>query len=194
MSKKAMNQRNKKLKELEAIALSSKQLQDNTPSHIPILTYKEIYGKSLDKLLKNGAFIILYLWGVNYGHWTAVIRHNNGKDVEYFDSYGHAPDYWLSKNTHEKNKKLGQEKPYLLNKIMKNNKYDCIYYNPITFQDSSDERDILTCGRHCLTRIRNRDLSLEEYKDYLDDVMKKNKLKTYDQTATFLTRDIDEQH
>jgi hypothetical protein len=123
-----------------------------------------------------------------------VIRHNNGKDVEYFDSYGKKPDYWLSKNTHEKNKKLGQEKPYLLNKIIKDNKHDHIFYNPITFQDSSDERDILTCGRHCLTRIRNRDLSLEEYKDYLDEVMKKNKLNTYDQTATFLTRDIDEQH
>jgi hypothetical protein len=189
-----MEKTNEKLKDLEAIALSSVQLQNNTEKHIPILTYHDIYGKSLDKLLENGAFILLYLWEKAYGHWIAVIRHNNGKDVEFFDSYGKKPDFWLSKNSYAKNKKLGQEKPYLLNKIMRHNKYDYIYYNPFTFQDSSDDRDILTCGRHTLTRIRNRDLSLDEYKDYLDDVMKENNLKTYDEAVTFLTRDIDEQH
>ena len=189
-----MKQRNAKLKDLQAIALSSTQLQNHTEKQIPILTYRDIYGKSLDKLLKNGAFILLYLWERSYGHWIAVIRHNNGKDVEFFDSYGKKPDFWLSKNSYAKNKKLGQEKPYLLNKIMRNNKYDYIYYNPFTFQDSSDDRDILTCGRHTLTRIRNRDLSLDEYKDYLDDVMKENNLKTYDEAVTFLTQDIDEQH
>lgn len=54
--------RNQKLNDLKKIALSSQQLQNNTEKHIPILTYKEIYGKSLDKLLQNGAFILLYLW------------------------------------------------------------------------------------------------------------------------------------
>jgi hypothetical protein len=194
MSKKAMKERNEKLRDLQAIALSSKQLQNNTPKHIPILTYKDIYGKSLDKLLKNGAFILLYLWEERFGHWTAVIRHHNGKDVEYFDSYGKKPDFWLSKNTHEKNKKLGQEKPYLLNKIIKDNKHDHIFYNPVTFQDSSDERDIMTCGRWVLTRILNRDLSLEEFEEYIENVMKKHNIKTKDGAVAFLTRHIDEQH
>ena len=145
---------------MKKIALSTKQLQNNTEKHIPIPLYDGIYGKSLDQLLKNGAFIILYLWKKRYGHWCVVTRHNNGKDVEFFDPYDKPPDYWLSKNSYEKNKELGQEKPYLLNKIMKNNKYDHIYYNPVAFQDNSNPEDVRTCGRHVLTRMRNRDILL----------------------------------
>ena len=186
--------RNQKLNDLKKIALSSQQLQNNTEKHIPILTYKEIYGKSLDKLLKNGAFILLYLWKERYGHFCCVIRHHNGKDIEFFDPYGKPPDYWLSKNTYEKNKRLGQEKPHLLNKIMKDNKYDHIYYNHIPFQDDSSPEDIRTCGRHCLTRIRNRDMSLDEYTNYIDRVQRKHKIPTIDGTVSFLTKNIDKQH
>ena len=188
------SKKQKRLNELKKIALSSKQLQENTPSHIPILTYKEIYGKSLDSLLKNGAFILLYLWERQYGHWCAVIRHNNGKDVEFFDPYGEKPDYWLSKNSYEKNKELGQQKPYLLNKILKDNKYDHIYYNPIAFQDNSNPSDIRSCGRWILTRILNQNLSLDQFKEYIDDVMKQNNIKTKDGAVAFLTRSIDKQH
>lgn len=187
-------QRNSRLADLKKIALSTKQLQNNTEKHIPILSYDEIYGKSLDQLLKNGAFIILYLWEKRYGHWCVVTRHNNGRDVEFFDPYGKPPDYWLSKNSYAKNKELGQEKPYLLNKILKNNKYDQIYYNPIAFQDNSNPEDVRTCGRHVLTRIRNRDLSLDEYTQYLKDVQKQHKIPTMDGVVSYLTRDIDEQH
>ena len=188
------NKKQKRLNELKKIALSSRQLQENTPSHIPILTYKEIYGKSLDSLLKNGAFILLYLWERQYGHWISVIRHNNGRDIEFFDPYGRPPDYWLSKNSYEKNKELGQEKPFLLNKILKDNKYDHIYYNPIAFQDNSDPSDVRTCGRHVLTRILNRDLNLDEYTQYLKDVMKENNIRSYDGAVAFLTRSIDKQY
>jgi hypothetical protein len=189
-----MSTRQKRLNDLKKIALSSRQLQENTPKHIPILTYKEIYGKSLDNLLKNGAFILLYLWKQRYGHYVAVIRHNNGKDIEFFDPYAKRPDYWLSKNSYEKNKELGQEKPYLLNKILKDNKYDHIYYNPIKFQDITKADDVLTCGRHALTRILLRDLNLDDYKAFLEDVMKENNIKTYDGAVAFLTRSIDKQH
>jgi hypothetical protein len=187
-------QKQKRLDDLKKIALSSRQLQENTPKHIPILTYKEIYGKSLDSLLKNGAFILLYLWKQRYGHYVAVIRHNNGKDIEYFDPYGKAVDYWLSKNSYKKNKELGQEKPFLLNKILKDNKYDHIYYNPIAFQDNSKPEEIRSCGRWCLTRILLRDLNLDEFKDYIDDVMKERNIKTRDGAVSYLTRNIDKQH
>jgi hypothetical protein len=187
-------QKQKRLDDLKKIALSSRQLQENTPKHIPILTYKEIYGKSLDNLLKNGAFILLYLWERSYGHWCCVIRHNNGKDIEFFDSYGKSPDYWLSKNSYKKNKELGQAKWYLLNKILKDNKYDHIYYNPVVFQDNSDPSDIRTCGRWILTRILNRNLNLDEFKEYIDDVMKENNIKTKDGAVSYLTRSIDKQY
>ena len=101
-----MSVNREKLKELKKIALSSQQLQENTNKHIPILRYPDIYGKSLNKLLKNGAFILLYMWGPSYGHWCCVIDHPEENAVEFFDPYGKEPDYWLSKNSHKKNVEL----------------------------------------------------------------------------------------
>jgi hypothetical protein len=77
---------------------------------------------------------------------------------------------------------------------MKDNKYDHIYYNPIKFQDITKADDVLTCGRHALTRILLRDLNLDDYKAFLEDVMKENNIKTYDGAVSYLTRNIDEQH
>ena len=187
-----MSVNREKLKELKKIALSSQQLQENTNKHIPILRYPDIYGKSLNKLLKNGAFILLYMWGPSYGHWCCVIDHPEENAVEFFDPYGEPVDYWLSKNTHKKNVELGQAKPYLLNKVKKGT--HTFYYNPVKLQDESRPEEILTCGRWILLRIRNRHLSLDDFIKGIKDVKSKKKLKSLDKTAAYLTRHIDEQH
>ena len=187
-----MSVNQKKLKELKKIALSSQQLQENTEKHIPILRYSDIYGKSLNKLLKNGAFILLYMWGKNIGHWVCVINHPEENAVEFFDPYGYGIDHWLSGNTPEKNKELGQEKPYLLNKVKKGT--HTFYYNPVKLQDESRPEDVLSCGRWILLRIQNRHLSLDDFIKGLKKVKKKHNLKNYDQVAAYITRHIDEQH
>ena len=99
-----MSVNRKELKELKKIALSSQQLQENTEKHtgIPIVRYPDIYGKSLNKLLKNGASILLYMWGPFYGHWCCVIDHPEENAVEFFDPYGEPVDFWLSKNSHKR--------------------------------------------------------------------------------------------
>ena len=186
-------QRDKKLKELQKIALSSSQLQENTEQQLPIVTYNQIYHWSIPELLANGACIILYLWEQSYGHWTVLIDHpDEDGAVEYFDPYGKAPDYWMSKNSDEKNEELGQHSPYLLNKIIQSNQE--WYYNQFPFQDENKSDDILSCGRHCLVRNWLRHLSLADYKKFLTDVKNEYKLNTYDEVVTMLTKHIDEQH
>ena len=180
-----MSVNKKELKELKKIALSSQQLQENTEKHIPILRYPDIYGKSLNKLLKNGAFILLYMWGENIGHWVCIIDHPEENAVEFFDPYGYGIDHWLSGNTPEKNKELGQAKPYLLNKVKKGNHR--FYYNPVKLQHESKPEEILL-------RIRNRHLTLKNYIKELKKVKKKHNLKNMNQTVAYLTRHIDEQH
>jgi hypothetical protein len=66
---------------------------------------------------------------------------------EYFDSYGNdidEPIYWVNKETQQ----YLDLKPYLTNLLEKSNKN--IIYNSKDFQ--KENRNIATCGRHCILR------------------------------------------
>lgn len=64
---------------------------------VNVVSYKDVMrAHHVDQVLgKHGAAIILYETRPRYGHWVALIR--QGPDlVEFFDSYGMAPDQQLS--------------------------------------------------------------------------------------------------
>jgi hypothetical protein len=112
-----------------------------------------------------GRAVMLFLTeGESSGHWTAFIK--TGKTIEFFDPYGVKPDNqkkWLTKK--ELNE-LGQAPDYLTNLLnkAKSEGYKIIY-NKYPFQ--IDRGDINTCGRHILTRLMLKDLSLPQYKKLL---------------------------
>lgn len=80
--------------------------------NIPILRYEELadYPGGLEEILsldRSGAVILIYMKTPEFGHW--VMMNRGWKDphtVEYFDSYGNPPDFYLgARNPFHKKRK-----------------------------------------------------------------------------------------
>ena len=121
---------------------------------VPYHTLKN-YNSIEDLLDKFGAVILLYETKQNFGHYTALY-YNNSKQLEFFDSYGFAPDQELKYATFN----LQEGIPYLTRLLKKYNKP--VTYNKTRFQMWA--KDINTCGRWTSVRIRMKDkYSLNEF-------------------------------
>nr|WPF46477.1 MAG: putative cysteine protease [Lake Baikal virophage 3] len=134
---------------------------------INVISYPELNDMShIDQAFdKHGRCMILYLTEDEHtGHWVCMIK--KGRNVEYFDPYGgYKPDgesKWLSK---EKLVELEQDYP-TLSKLLSDSKYN-VKNNPYKFQ--KERNDIATCGRHCVSRLYFKDLTLDQYKKQIDD-------------------------
>ena len=80
----------------------------------------------------------------NSGHWVALTRFNS--KIEYFDSYGGAPDIPLTWKTSE----FQNSKRYL-SILLNKSKYNVVY-NSIDFQSKRDQ-NISTCGAFAVFRV-----------------------------------------
>lgn len=154
-----------------------------TPSSKYIVKYSELddYEKIEQLLPKEKDFkIILTEQELNNGHWTAIMRYKDGKKdvIEYYNSYGSKPSYELGFISKIKNAFLGQDEKHLnqlLNRTLKENKYDIIY-NKTKFQKYSPS--IQTCGRWCVLRIltmKQYGYTLEDFIDFINNEKEKYK-------------------
>ena len=116
---------------------------------------------SVESLLKPfGRVVILYPGGTDkrsegVGHWTAVFYTFNDKGkpvIEFFDPYGFSIDQEFNY--------MGFKYPNLLAALLSRAKFP-IEYNDKKVQ--SFARNIATCGRHVVNRLRHDYLSLGEY-------------------------------
>jgi len=173
---------NKKLKE-ETIHRISKPMSDSELEKYTgikaseIIKYSELKDfKTIDELLPaDKSFrIILLEETYNSGHWIAMMRY--GSTIEFFNSYGTAPDTdWrfinkmirvvLGENTNE------------LTRLMKNADelgYEAIY-NKRDFQKHSN--DIQTCGRWVVLRIEMMRMGydLKQFGEFIDELCAKTK-------------------
>ncbi len=182
-----------KIKDLENISLSDKQLMSLIDNEANLVLYPDLHKfKNIDDLLgRHGACIILYESKPNYGHWTAIFKTNNPKELEFFNSYGDSgrhdgyPDATLkfipkdfrilSKQDHTYLAKLMVDSPYSLS------------YNQYKFQ--SDAEGIKTCGRHVANRLRMRHLSLDEYHNVIMKYCRELRMNP-DQIVSLLTSEI----
>lgn len=145
-----------------------------------VMLYSDMIGLSnimdIEKLLnsfKSKAICFLLRSKDNYGHWIALFLRNLTLHV--FDPYGSIPDgkEWKGMTKSSKMKyKLGQDAPYLLEAILKTKLP--LYFNDIDYQEESP--DISTCGRHCVVRIINKDLSDGEYFNLIKKMVKESGL------------------
>jgi hypothetical protein len=97
----------------------------------------------------------------NTGHWVCLIKKDN--EIEFFDPYGEKPDDQLKWVGAAKRFELDQDRP-LLSKLLRESGYKVIY-NKYPFQ--KDKNDINTCGRHCVSRLLFKDLSLPQYAEMI---------------------------
>jgi hypothetical protein len=129
------------------------------------------------------------LGGVN-GHWCLLNRIWDGERYHYYfmDSYGMMPDEALSSFTKKERMETNQMKTKLLELIMKKlNEGEKFNFNDIQLQ--MDSNKISTCGRYCGLYLRNNDMTIEQFVQYLIDISDFYKIKP-DLTVTFLTNDL----
>jgi len=137
-------------------ALSNDDINKILDPPTRILTYPELAECSTvdDMFDELGRCIILYLTnGPTSGHWVCMWR--KGNRINYFDSYGDAPDV----PREVVGGAYGQEEPYLMNLLQ--NSGCQVYYNTHPYQ--SNRADVASCGRHCVARLICKDMSDKKY-------------------------------
>lgn len=142
--------------------LSAKEIQEyfkRRKRKINICKYKDL--AKAEKISKKMLpMLILIDYGVDVGHWVALLDHKNY--LEYFDSYGNLPDALIDQDPElfrEVNGYLYPHITYLLyNWLLRHP--DCIVeYNHKKLQSD----DTMCCGRWCTHRVFNKHLKLDEY-------------------------------
>ena len=148
--------------ETQSYPISEEDAKQMIPS-LQILTYPDLLSKNtIDEVLDDkGRLLLLYLTrSRTNGHWVCLLKRRGTKYIEYFDPYGgYKPDgesKWISKS---KLKEFGQASKHLT-QLLDNSPYKVVS-NGYHFQSQKD--DINTCGRHCLTRLYLKHLSLPQY-------------------------------
>jgi hypothetical protein len=123
-----------------------------------IITYDQLDKIfNIDELFNNtNKIIILYLLtSKSSGHWVTLFRNEFG--INFFDSYGHKPDYQIDCLTDAQLKDFNEKKSRLLTLL--NRDCDYIYYNDFRLQG----KDTMTCGCFVSHRLNNAELSDENY-------------------------------
>lgn len=170
------------LKRYENIALSNEDILNLLDGKTNIIMYPDLYKYSnIDEILyPYDSCVLLFAAKKNYGHWTAIIKRDN--ELEFFNSYGGWPDDSLKHIPYHYAIVSNQNIPYL-SFLMYCSKYD-LFYNEFQFQKKN--KDIKTCGRHCVVRVFNKDMDIYQYKNYLDKLCLNMKT-DYDGVVTYLT-------
>jgi len=175
------------IKELEAIALSDKEVLDLLGHKANLILYPELHKyKNIDDVLgKYGACIILFESKPKYGHWTVLFKATTTL-LEFFNPYGGLeqgyPDDGLEHIDLEFREKTNQLLP-TLSLLMIDSPYE-LSYNEYKFQRLA--KGINTCGRHCVVRLWCRDLTLNQYYEMLTREAHKYGI-DYDAIVTVLT-------
>jgi hypothetical protein len=136
--------------------------------------------------------VLLYASEPSYGHWCALLESVDRAGepcVSFFDSYGLMPDREVKWIPASYRKASGQDQAkvsqFLLTQPL-----------PVTYSAArlqSAGKEIATCGRHCITRIRCAGLSDEEYAERLRDVARQADL-TPDELVVVLAPTPEELH
>ena len=137
----------------EDIDLSGKDIETITQGKAKIWSYHQLYNlQNINEVLgQNGCAIILYETKLNFGHWTACFTVGDDT-IEFFDSYGFAPDQELNYAHYDK-------KPILSHFLEMSGKK--IIHNTMRLQQFAE--DINTCGRWTSLRVRMRNLPLSVF-------------------------------
>ena len=121
-----------------------------------LITYDQLNKVyNIDDLFKDtDKIIILYLLRSRQeGHWVCLFKNKEG--YNFFDSYGHKPDYEIDCLT-EIQRRDFHEKKHKLHQLLKNKD---VVYNNIKLQGKAS----MVCGCYVSHRLNNSNLTEDEY-------------------------------
>lgn len=173
-----------KINEYQKVSLSNHDISKLLHGQTNIFTYPQLSNfNNIEEVLEPyNCCVILYMTKKNYGHWCCLTQHKDR--ISFFDPYGgqNLPDEELKNIPEHFRRESGQDFPHL-SYLLYNSGYP-IEYNNYKFQ--KHKQDTNTCGRHCINRIRNRHLNIDQYYEMMKG--EANRLGIdYDQLVTLNT-------
>lgn len=151
---------NNNIKKYIDTALSNRDITRMLGGKCNIVLYPDLHKYSdIDQLLyPYDACVILYCNKRNYGHWCCVFKIDDD-DIEFFDPYGMFPDDEIKFiPAHFRN--ISNQNYTHLTALLLDSPYQ-VHYNNYKLQKYKN--DVKTCGRHCVVRILNKHLTIDEY-------------------------------
>ena len=178
-----MKRRCSTMKCYEDIALSNKDILQLLDGKASIVLYPQLHKfHNIDQVLgPYGACILLFEAKPKYGHWCCLWK-LNPTTVSFFNSYGGYPDDSLEYINDEFRRNTNQKYP-ILSQLLLDSPYE-LTYNDIDYQ--KHKQDIRTCGRHCVVRLKCRNLTDEEYEEFIKYYCKELRINP-DELVTVLT-------
>lgn len=149
--------------------LSNRDIKSLVPD-VKIILYSDLNNiDSIEQLLpkQTSKVCILYetqkpINNTAIGHWVCMFKtkHDQQPYLEFFDPYGTYPDNELISTIYKG--------PRILNELMIDymDRGGRVQYNDYPFQ--SYKKNINTCGKHCVMRMKNADIDIDLYKDFID--------------------------
>lgn len=145
----------------KSYSLSNFDIYELLDEKCRIMSYDDLVKfKTLDEALGiYDAFVLLYLTDVNYGHWTLCFKYDDGKTIEFFDSYNYFPDDEFKFVPIDIQKEKKEDYPYLC-KLLYESPYKIVYNN---YKLQEHKNGVNTCGRHVVSRLIYRDINIDQY-------------------------------
>jgi hypothetical protein len=171
------------LKKYRDIALSDREVLKIVKNRANLVLYSELINfKNIDEVLGFfGASFILFESKPHYGHWCLIFK-RTPEIIEFFNPYGGFPDDSLEYIPYSFRVASNQLFP-ILSHLLDKSPYK-LEYNEFQFQQK--KKDVKTCGRWCGVRLVLRNLDIYEFKEVIDYLSRKLKLKP-DDVVTVLT-------
>ena len=150
------------IRHLMKVALDENALLKALNNKVKIISYSDLKNiHDIDDLLypHNKVIILFAIKGPLNGHWTCLFKQKNGS-IQFFDSFGLLPmdeNKYMSMPYSIEKYVSDQFKPYIYELF---SQYpDKIRYNQYKLQDFSTS----VCGRYCVVRLQNPELSEDEF-------------------------------
>jgi hypothetical protein len=154
----------------KATPLSDLDIMKKLNGQTNIVMYSELKNvRNIEQILKDNSVVILYETGPKIGHWVCLIRYFNTKrkqwTIEFFDSYGIFPDEEKKQMNQEYLKESGTEYNKIAKLLVDASDRYVIEFNNYRLQKKS--KGISTCGRHVISRIKLKQMDIDEYSDLM---------------------------
>ena len=157
------------LEKVKAFPLSDSDIRGLLGDDIKIITYPQLSQmKSIDDAFdsKGRSIMLIPNQSPTSGHWVAMLNKPSG--IEFFDSYGEAPEEQKGGMSRSRLEALDIENPDLTRLLRASGKP--VYYNTRDYQ--SEKNNVATCGRHAATRLLYAPYTLDQY----DRIMKQSRM------------------
>jgi hypothetical protein len=147
-----------------------------------VIVYNQLKGMKPEEFIKMLPVAILYQVTPTFGHWTLLLKTPSKSgtldEVEFFDSYGYAPDMEF--------KYLDYKQPHYLAKLLRKlSDITQVNYSPYKFQ--STKSGINTCGRWVILRYLLRNMDINTFAERVFKISKKLSVKP-DKLVTLATK------